>query len=147
MVDSNKLELGCRMIYTGFPAFFGLRLEDGHVPGLWLLLYGVDATELYSRSTTVAALDDRVIDSPDVDLSLVLAWLNLRGCHDLFSAINEGPLRWNGYTTSDAPGRLWRCVLRKTAVKPDVDAQEGISYQYNEAVGSVEMKSSRVSTW
>ena len=38
-VDSQKLEHGCRMIYAGVPSFFGLGLEDGHVPTFWLLLY------------------------------------------------------------------------------------------------------------
>ena len=31
-VDSKKLEHGCRMIHIGFPSFFGLGLEDAHVP-------------------------------------------------------------------------------------------------------------------
>ena len=30
-VDSKKLEHGCRMIYSGFPSFSGLGLDDGHV--------------------------------------------------------------------------------------------------------------------
>ena len=38
-VVSKKLEHGCRMIYDGFPFFFGLGLEDGHVPTFWRLLY------------------------------------------------------------------------------------------------------------
>ena len=29
---------GCRMIYAGIPSFFGLGLEAGHVPTIWLLL-------------------------------------------------------------------------------------------------------------
>ena len=37
-VDSKKLEHGCRMIHAGVPSFCGLRLEDDHVPTLWLLL-------------------------------------------------------------------------------------------------------------
>ena len=37
-VDSNKSQPGCRMIYAGSPAFFGLPLEGGHVPSFWLLL-------------------------------------------------------------------------------------------------------------
>ena len=41
MVDSKMLEHGCRVIYAGFPSFFGLGLEDGHVPTFWLLLYGL----------------------------------------------------------------------------------------------------------
>ena len=32
------LEQGCRMIYAGFPSFFGLGLEGGHVSTSWLLL-------------------------------------------------------------------------------------------------------------
>ena len=36
-VDSTKLEHGCRMMYDGWPAFFGLSLEDGQVPTFWLL--------------------------------------------------------------------------------------------------------------
>ena len=27
------------MIYAGVPSFFGLGLEDGHVPTFWLLVY------------------------------------------------------------------------------------------------------------
>ena len=27
------------MIHAGVPSFFGLGLEDGHVPTFWLLLY------------------------------------------------------------------------------------------------------------
>ena len=38
-VDSKKLEHGRRMFYTGFASFFGLGLDDGHVPTFWLLLY------------------------------------------------------------------------------------------------------------
>ena len=37
-VDSKKLEHGCGMIHAGFLSFFGLGLEDGHVPTFWLLL-------------------------------------------------------------------------------------------------------------
>ena len=37
-VDSKQLEHGCRMVYAGFPSFFGLGLEEGHVPTLWPLL-------------------------------------------------------------------------------------------------------------
>ena len=37
-VDSKKLEHGWRMIHAGFPSFFGLGLEEGHVPTFWLLL-------------------------------------------------------------------------------------------------------------
>ena len=33
-VDSNKLEYGFRVMYAGFPSFFGLRLEDNHVLAL-----------------------------------------------------------------------------------------------------------------
>ena len=32
------LEHGCRMIYAGVLSFFGLGLEDGHVPTFRLLL-------------------------------------------------------------------------------------------------------------
>ena len=39
------------MIYTGLPSFFGLGLEDGHVPTFWLLLW---------VSFTQAILRDRV---------------------------------------------------------------------------------------
>ena len=45
-VGSDKLEYGCRRIYAGSPFVFGLGLEDGHVPTLWLLLYGSGMTEL-----------------------------------------------------------------------------------------------------
>ena len=48
------------MIYVGFPSFFGLGLEDGHVPTFWLLLYveiagsfqkqGVLKMELFSQN-------------------------------------------------------------------------------------------------
>ena len=38
IVDSKKLEHGCRMIHAGFPSFCGLGLEDGHVPTFWNLL-------------------------------------------------------------------------------------------------------------
>ena len=31
-VDSKKFEYGCRIIYAGFPSFFALGSEDGHVP-------------------------------------------------------------------------------------------------------------------
>ena len=42
--------------------------------------------------------------------------------------------------------RLWHCILRKTAVKPNIDGQKSSSaYQYDEATWNVEMKSSRVS--
>ena len=34
-VDSRKLEHGCRMTYAVFASFFGLGLEDGHVPIFW----------------------------------------------------------------------------------------------------------------
>ena len=37
-VDSKKLEHGCKMIYAGFASFFGLALEDGHVPTFCSLL-------------------------------------------------------------------------------------------------------------
>ena len=37
-VDSNKLEHACKVIYAGFPSFFGLGLEDGHLPTFWILL-------------------------------------------------------------------------------------------------------------
>ena len=37
-VGSQKLEHGCRMIDAGFPSFFGLALDDGHVPTFWLRL-------------------------------------------------------------------------------------------------------------
>ena len=37
-LHSKKLEHGCRMIYVGFPFFFGFGLEDGHVPIFWVLL-------------------------------------------------------------------------------------------------------------
>ena len=37
-VDSKYLEHGWRMINDGFPSFFGLGLEDGHIPTFWLLL-------------------------------------------------------------------------------------------------------------
>ena len=37
-VDSIKLEHGCRMIHAVLPFFFGLGLEDGHDPTVWLLL-------------------------------------------------------------------------------------------------------------
>ena len=39
-VDSKKLEHRCRVICAGSASFFGWRLEDGHVPTFWLLLYG-----------------------------------------------------------------------------------------------------------
>ena len=39
--QSQKLEHATRIIYAGIPSFFGLGLEDGHVPTLWLLLYKV----------------------------------------------------------------------------------------------------------
>ena len=34
----KKLEHGCRMIYAGFPSFFGLGSEDRYAPTFWLLL-------------------------------------------------------------------------------------------------------------
>ena len=34
-LDFKKLEYGCRMICAGVPSFFGLGLEDGHVPTFW----------------------------------------------------------------------------------------------------------------
>ena len=37
-VDSKQLERGCGIICAGLP-FFGLGLEDCHVPNFWLLLY------------------------------------------------------------------------------------------------------------
>ena len=36
--DSQELEPGCKMIDAGVPSFFGLGLEDGIVPTVWLLL-------------------------------------------------------------------------------------------------------------
>ena len=39
IVDSKKLEHGCRMVYADCPSFLGLGLEVGHVPNFWLLLY------------------------------------------------------------------------------------------------------------
>ena len=38
-VDPKKWEHGSRIVYAGFTSFYGLGLEDGHVPTLWLLLY------------------------------------------------------------------------------------------------------------
>ena len=38
IVDSRKLEHACRVLYAGCPSFFGVGLEDGHVPTFWLLL-------------------------------------------------------------------------------------------------------------
>ena len=38
-VSSIKLEHGCGMIYAGFPSFFGLRWEAGHVQTFWPLLH------------------------------------------------------------------------------------------------------------
>ena len=32
IVDSEKLGHGCKIIYAGFPSFFGVGLEDGHAP-------------------------------------------------------------------------------------------------------------------
>ena len=40
-VDSQKLDHGCSMVYAGFSSFFGLRLEEDHVPTFWPLLYRV----------------------------------------------------------------------------------------------------------
>ena len=37
-VDSNKFEHGCGRIHAGLHSFFGLGLEDGHVPNFWILL-------------------------------------------------------------------------------------------------------------
>ena len=37
-VGSNKLEHRSRMIYAGFPSFFGLGSRDGGAPTFWLLL-------------------------------------------------------------------------------------------------------------
>ena len=37
-VDSNGLEHGCRMMYAGFPSFFGLGSEDVQISTFWLLL-------------------------------------------------------------------------------------------------------------
>ena len=37
-VGSKKLEYGCGVIYAGLPSFFGLALEDGHIPTFWRLL-------------------------------------------------------------------------------------------------------------
>ena len=34
----KKFQHGCRMLYAGCTFFFGLWLEDGHVPTFWLLL-------------------------------------------------------------------------------------------------------------
>ena len=36
--NSKKWEHGCRVIYAGFPSFFGLGLLDGRVPTFWLLV-------------------------------------------------------------------------------------------------------------
>ena len=37
-VGSKKFEYGSGMIWAGFPSFFGLGLEDSHIPTCWLLL-------------------------------------------------------------------------------------------------------------
>ena len=33
------MQRGCRIVYGVLPSFFGLELEDGHVPTLELLVY------------------------------------------------------------------------------------------------------------
>ena len=38
----QKLEDGYRMIYAGAPSFFGLGLDNCHVPTFWLLLHSVE---------------------------------------------------------------------------------------------------------
>ena len=38
-IDSKRLEHGRRMICAGSASFCALRLEDGHVPTFWPLLY------------------------------------------------------------------------------------------------------------
>ena len=37
-VGFRKLENGSEMISAGLPSFFGLGLEDGHIPTFWLVL-------------------------------------------------------------------------------------------------------------
>ena len=37
-VGSKKFEHECRMIYAGFPSFFGLALQEGHASVFRLLL-------------------------------------------------------------------------------------------------------------
>ena len=32
------------MMYAGVPSFFGLGLEDGHVPSFWLLLFRIQVS-------------------------------------------------------------------------------------------------------
>ena len=41
LVDSNKLEHGCRMVYARFPSFVGFQLEDSHLSMCCLLLYRI----------------------------------------------------------------------------------------------------------
>ena len=41
---SRKLQHGCRMLYAGSSASFGLGLEDRHVPTFWPLLYRAPST-------------------------------------------------------------------------------------------------------
>ena len=50
VVDSNKLEHGCRIILAGFPSLFALGLKDGRVPTFRLLLYSISLLQTVSLS-------------------------------------------------------------------------------------------------
>ena len=50
-MDSRKLEHERGMIYPVCPAFFGLGLEDNHVPTFWLPLYIGALSGPYQRAT------------------------------------------------------------------------------------------------
>ena len=49
-VHSRKVEHSCRMIYAGSPSFFGLGLDDGHVPSCGFLRAGLFCAYLNKRS-------------------------------------------------------------------------------------------------
>ena len=55
LLDSKKLEHGCRMMYAGVPSFFGLGLEDGPVPTFWPLLQKTRNAELLTHQASPRA--------------------------------------------------------------------------------------------
>ena len=52
----EKMEHGCRMVYAGFPSFFGLELEDRHVPTFWLSCIASANTEQLEAHLRVSNL-------------------------------------------------------------------------------------------
>ena len=60
----SRSQIWNRMMSAGFPSFFGLRLQDGHVPTFWLLLQSVsclaqEASFLRARAWVQEALNQR----------------------------------------------------------------------------------------